>query len=81
MRAIDHVTTRFPELAGAARMLYLRDERFRGICQDLALALDSLRSFEQRLDAALRPEVADYRRLVCELEEEVAAYLRSSLPD
>lgn len=78
MRAIDHVTERFPELASPARKLYLRDDRFRSICEDLALAIGSLKSFEGRADAPLRPEIEDYRRVLSELDAELVAYLRNN---
>lgn len=78
MRAIDRVIERFPEMASTARALYLRDERFRSICDDLSLAFASLQAFEQRPDANARPEIADYRQVLEELEAELESYLRTN---
>ena len=78
MRPIDRVLERFPECAVLARRLYLGDERFRSICEDFALAHKSLRNFEERADADLRPEIDDYRSLIKELEEELQKYLAAA---
>jgi hypothetical protein len=75
MRAVDHVSERFPDRIGSVRRLYLRDERFRAICEDLALSISSLRRFEKRPDAHMRPEVDDYRTVLRELEIELRDYL------
>ena len=75
MRPIDCVIERFPECAVLVRRLYLGDERFRAICEDYALALTSLRNFEERADADVRPEIDDYRSLIQELEDELQKYL------
>lgn len=78
MRAVDHVAERFPDRAATVRRLYLSDERFRSACEDFALSVASLRRFETRPDAALRPEIDDYRRLLRELGDELAHYLSAA---
>lgn len=75
MRAVDHVLERFPARQEQIRRLYLRDDRFRAICEDFALSVASLRWFEGRPDALLRPEIDDYRTLLRELEDEIGGYL------
>lgn len=75
MRAIDHVAELFPGRAALVRRLYLGNEGFRAICEDFALSLASLRRFEARPDAAFRPEIADHRALLKDLERELGAYL------
>lgn len=75
MRTIDVVGQKFPHFALRARKLYLRDENFRSICEDLVLAMESLRNFEVRKDAPFRPEIKEYRCLVCELEDEIRSFL------
>lgn len=77
-RAVDQVIERFPERVQTVRLLYLRDERFRAICEDFTLAISALQRFEQRPDASLRPEVDDYRTLVRELEEELRVHLMAA---
>lgn len=78
MRAVDHVIARMPELSHAVRSLYLRDDRFRAICEDFALATVALQRFSLRPDAELRPEVDDFRTVTRELEEELRLYLAAS---
>ena len=52
---------RFPEAAAALRSLALSDPEFREICEEYALAQQSLAGFEARPDAAKRPEIGEYR--------------------
>ena len=58
---------RFPEAAATLRRLVSSDPQFRGICEEYALAQQSLARFEERADAAERPEIGDYRRVIAEL--------------
>jgi hypothetical protein len=78
MHAVDHAIERFPASAAIVRRLYLSNEHFRSICQDLALSISELRRFEARNDAHLRPEVEDYRKLLGELELELREYLEAA---
>ena len=78
MRAVDHTVERLPEWTNTIRRLYLKDERFRAICEDFALSIGALRRFEDRSDAHLRPEVEDYRAMVRELEDELRSYLAAA---
>lgn len=75
MRAVDHVANRFPERREQVRLLYLKDEHFRSICEDFLLCIHSLRLFERRPDAQIRPEVDDYQTVLGELENEIRSYL------
>ena len=72
---LAQVLALFPEKSVAARELFLRNEVFRGLCEDYALARDSLVSFEAMPDADQRPEVPDYRTVISELEREIATAL------
>lgn len=72
------VVSRFPEKAALVRRLALRDEGFRGLCEDYALAKQSLAGFEARKDAAVRPEIADYRTVIGELEDEIAGFVSAA---
>jgi hypothetical protein len=49
----------------------LRDPEFRALCEDYALATASLAGFEARRDASERPEIAEYRTVLAELEAEI----------
>jgi enoyl-[acyl-carrier protein] reductase I len=55
--------------------LALSDRAFRSLCEDYALARASLTSFQARADARERPEIADYRTVIAELEGEIARAL------
>jgi hypothetical protein len=65
------VLHRFPLQAPAVRRLALRDPEFRALCEDYALATASLAGFEARRDACERPEIAEYRTVLAELEAEI----------
>lgn len=73
--AIAQVAERFPTMAPALRRLALRDPAFRSLCEDYALARASLAAFEARPDADVRPEIADYRSVIDELDAEIARFL------
>lgn len=72
---LQSVMARFPGKSDLIRVLALRDQTFRGLCDDLALAIEELRRFEARPDAQEREEIPEYRAIIRELEAEVAAYL------
>ncbi len=67
------VLERFPGRGLVIRENFLRDESFRELCEDYALACETLVRFEALPDADQRPEVPDYRSVISELEEEIAA--------
>ena len=64
----------------ALRRLALTDPAFREICEEYALAQQSLARFEARSDAAERPEIGDYRTVIAELEGEIDRFLREAGP-
>lgn len=76
LAGLARAVARFPEHAAALRRLVLADPEFRGLCEDYALAQESLSRFEARPDADERPEVGDYRGLIAELEREIGRFLR-----
>ena len=69
---------RFPDQAPLLRRLVLKDTAFRSLCEDYALARASLAGFEARSDAAERPEIADYRAVIAELESEIARFVTAA---
>lgn len=69
---------RFPGAAATLRRLVLTDPLFREICEEYALAQQSLASFEARPDAAERPEIGDYRTVIAELEDEIDRFLKGT---
>jgi hypothetical protein len=72
---LGRAVERFPAAAAALRWLALTDPAFREICEEYALAQQSLESFEARPDAAERPEISDYRTVIAELEAEIGRIL------
>lgn len=72
---------RFPGAAAALRQLLLTDPPFREICEEYALAQQSLALFEARPDAAERPEIGDYRTVIAELEDEMDRILKMTGPE
>ncbi len=71
---------RFPKEATALRRLALTDAVFREICEEYALAQESLAAFEARPDAAERPEIGDYRTMIAEIESEIDRRLKEAKP-
>jgi hypothetical protein len=69
---------RFPEATAALRSLALSDPVFREICEEYALAQQSLAGFEARPDASKRPEIVEYRALIAELEREIDRFLKEA---
>ncbi|MER2509991.1 MAG: hypothetical protein ABTQ27_14720 [Amaricoccus sp.] len=69
---------RFPEAAPALRRLARTAPEFCEICEEYALARQSLAGFEARADAAERPEIGDYRTVIAELEREIDRLLKEA---
>ena len=77
---LAQAVARFPEAAARLRGLALADPEFREICEEYALARESLDRFEARSDAAERPEIGDYRTVIAELEGEIDRMLKEARP-
>jgi hypothetical protein len=73
-RAVAH----FPGAAATLHRLALTDPEFLEICEEYALAQESLAGFAARPDAAERPEVGDYQTVIAELEREIDRYLKEA---
>jgi hypothetical protein len=71
----------FPARKQELLRLSLKDPVFRSLCEDLGDAHDSLRRFLSVSKAGERPEVAEYRVLIAELEAEVRAYIATRIQD
>jgi hypothetical protein len=78
MRAVELAISFFPDRAGVVRRLYLRNEQFRAICEDLLLAQTALQRFENRPDSHVRDEIDDFRNVLQELKIELSYYLGAS---
>jgi hypothetical protein len=79
--ALSWAVARFPAEATTLRRLALAQREFRELCEEYALALESLARFEARPDAAERSEVAEYRTVIAELEREIGRYVKAAAPD
>lgn len=75
---LTQAVERFPAAAATLHRLAMADPRFREICEEYGLAQHSLATFEARPDAARRPEIADYRVVIAELEGEIDRFLKES---
>ena len=71
------VILRFKEHAPQVLKLLSKDQGFRAICEDYALAVTMLGSLEQKFRQEPDPVLSEYRKLVSELEEEIAARLQA----
>jgi hypothetical protein len=67
----------FPGRTQEILRLSLSDTTFRDLCEDLADALTSLDRLAPLPGQVERPEVAEYRTIIAELEEEIRAYAAS----
>ncbi len=74
-QVIQRLASRFPDHAAEIRHSALSDPTFRDICDDLAIALETLSRFEAQSDAATRPEIPEYKALILELEAEISDQL------
>lgn len=72
------VLERFPEAAIPIRRMFLADRGFRSICEDYALARETLARFQAMPDAPQRPEIADYLSVIAGLEGEIIAFVRDA---
>jgi hypothetical protein len=76
LNPIDDLCRCLPDHALRIRLLTLRDERFRAICDDYGEALRAIEAWRQDNDTAKR-RAQEYRRMAEELREEARTYLKS----
>jgi|GEM_PF-1910649 len=77
----SEVARRFSEHAELAARLAAGSEEFRGLCEDHALAVATLRRLEQGAQFADQPRLAEYRHVVLELEREIASAIARARVD
>jgi hypothetical protein len=70
----------FPGRRQEILSLSLRDPGFRSLSEDLADAHASLAHFIALSATQERPQVAEYRLIIAELESEVRTYVEARLP-
>ena len=75
--SIDLLVSRFPRHELAIRRLYARNPEFREVCDDYAEVRHALEHW-QATDQALPERVAEYRRMLKELETEALTFLSHS---
>ena len=75
---LARAVARFPEAAARLRRLALTDPEFCELCEEYELAQESLARYEQRPDAAERPEIGEYCAVIAELEGEIDGFLREA---
>lgn len=67
--------TTFPDQEPLIRRIFLEDEHFRSACADYRLAREGLAKFERMNATSPRPECAEYRTLISELEAELRSIM------
>ncbi len=78
---VKHVIQRFPAQADLIVRLAAQSESFRTICEDYALAVETLQRFEAlghaqlESKAQLEHKIADYRSIVLDLAQEIERLL------
>lgn len=77
MPSIDRLVSRFPRHELAIRRLYVRDSEFRAVCDDYGEVQRALEHW-QAADEAAPGRVAEYRRMLEELESEALTFLNAS---
>jgi outer membrane protein assembly factor BamD (BamD/ComL family) len=75
--SIDLLVSRFPRHELAIRRLYVRDPEFRAVCDDYGEVHRALKHWEAT-DQAVPGRIAEYRRMLEELEAEALAFLNAS---
>jgi hypothetical protein len=74
------VLQRFPRDRAIIIRLACESAAFRGMCEDYVLVSATLAVFEKRSDGQNAHELAEYRKLAEELEEEISKTLRHCGP-
>ena len=69
---------RFPGDSALLASLFIENAVFRAVCEDLALAKNTLQKLEAFQQEGQRPQIAEYRQLISELESEVADVLANA---
>jgi hypothetical protein len=75
--SINLLVSRFPRHELAIRRLYARDPEFRAVCDDYGEVQHALAHWQAN-DQAAPERVAEYRRMLEELEAEALAFLNAS---
>jgi hypothetical protein len=66
----------FPRAAGVILRLFLADPGFRFLCEDRALAAETLTRLQAMPDPDAKPEIAEYVAVIADLESEIMDALR-----
>ena len=71
LRTAQVVMDRVPERSKQILKLYDSVENIRHVCDDLALAVDTLEGFEERSDRDNRAEIEDFKEIIEKLKNEL----------
>lgn len=75
--SVDLLVSRLPRHEFAIRRLYVRDPEFRAVCDDYGEVQRAV-DYWQMADQAALGRIAEYRRMLEELEAEALAFLGAS---
>ncbi len=76
--AVDQLVRRFPDDAVVLARLFDMDDSFRNVCEDYALAEQTLARLEQFQVTTELHRIAEYRQLLSELASEIAKAIESA---
>jgi hypothetical protein len=65
------VLDRFPDRSEEILRLYATIDDIRHICDDLALAIETLQRFESRIDRDSASEIRDFKEIIDKLDAEL----------
>ena len=67
----QHVIHRYPKEARVIRSLLLKDQRFRGICEEYEAARKAVETWSRSCDGSAKLRVAEFEKISRELEVEI----------
>lgn len=76
--SLELLARRFPDRANDLARLVVGSEHLQSLCEDYELAVNALRGLEARNRPQDAQRVAEYRRLIADLERELEACLGGS---
>ena len=71
----QHVIHRYPQKARVVRSLLLKDQRFRGICEEYEAARKAVETWSRSRDGSAKLRAAEFEKISRELEVEIERVL------
>jgi hypothetical protein len=74
---VNHVLIRLADMRIQAELAYMRDVRFRGLCDDYGEAIEARERWRRSQLPSAAQRLAEYTDLVAGLEEEILSEIRN----